>query len=136
MWIAVGKQCALPVKPSVKTVSSVFHLQHVRADQELTVVLNGACLKHDSKPVYLGVTLYRTLSYREHLLIASRKLKTRINLLTELVGTSGVQTLARSDHQPCITATQLATTCAPVWAQYARTKRVDLQLKYVMRLIS
>ena len=77
------------LKPSVtKTVSSVFHLQHPRAAQELTVMLNGARLKHDPKPVYLGVTLDCTLSYREHLLKTASKLKMRNNLLIKLVGTS------------------------------------------------
>ena len=48
-------------------------------------MLNGAHLKHDPKPVYIGVTLDRTLSYREHLFKTASKLKTRNNLLTKLV---------------------------------------------------
>jgi hypothetical protein len=79
------------LKPSItKTVSSVFHLHNISAGhgRELTVMLNGARLKHDPKPVYLGVTLDRTLSYKEHLIKTAGKLKMRNNLLTKLVGTS------------------------------------------------
>ena len=72
------------LKPSTtKTVSSVFHLHNVSAGRELTVTLNGARLKHDEH-VYLGVTLDRTLSYKEHLIKTAGKLKMRNNLLTKL----------------------------------------------------
>ena len=118
------------LKPSVtKTVSSVFHLQHPRAAQELTVMLNGARLKHDPKPVYLGVTLDRTLSYREHLLKTASKLKTRNNLLTKLVGTSwggaNANTLRSSALALCYSVGEY---CAPVWAQSARTNLVNIQI--------
>ena len=77
------------LKPSVtKTVASVFHLHNAAASRELTVMLNGARLKHDPNPVYLGVTLDRTLTYREHLEKTASKLKTRNNLLMKLVGTT------------------------------------------------
>ena len=50
------------LKPTVsKTVASAFHLQNTRAARELTVLMNGQRLKHDFTPVYLGVTLDRTL---------------------------------------------------------------------------
>ena len=113
------------LKPSVtKTVSSVFHLQHPRAAQELTVMLNGAHLKHDPKPVHLGVTLDRTLSYREHQLKTASKLKTRNNLLTKLVGTScdaNANTLRLSALALCYSVGEYY---APVWAQSAHTNHV------------
>jgi hypothetical protein len=52
------------------------------------VTLHGKRLKHDLHPVYLGVTLDRTLSYKEHLEKTAGKLKSRNNLLTKLVGSS------------------------------------------------
>jgi hypothetical protein len=74
------------LKPSVtKTVCSVFHLHNAAASRELTVMRNGARLKCDPKPVYLGVTLDRTLTNREHLEKTASKLKTRNNLLMKLV---------------------------------------------------
>jgi len=55
------------LKPSAsKTISSVFHLHNTSATRELSVYLDGQRLQHESHPTYLGVTLDRTLSYREH----------------------------------------------------------------------
>ena len=77
------------LKPSpAKTVSCVFHLHNASASRELNVSLNGKRLKHDPHPVYLGVTLDRTLSYKEHLVKTAGKLKSRNNLLMKLAGYS------------------------------------------------
>ena len=127
------------LKPSTtKTVSSVFHLHNVSAGhgRELTVMLNGARLKHDPKPVYLGVTLDRTLSYKEHLIKTAGKLKMRNNLLTKLVGTSwgaNANTLRTSALALCYSVGEY---CAPVWARSAHTNLVDVQLNSTMRLIT
>ena len=127
------------LKPSItKTVSSVFHLHNVSAGhgRELTVMLNGARLKHDPKPVYLGVTLDRTLSYKEHLIKTAGKLKMRNNLLTKLVGTSwgaNANTLRTSALALCYSVGEY---CAPVWARSAHTNLVDVQLNSTMRLIT
>jgi len=56
------------LKPSAsKTISCVFHLHNTSATRELSVYLDGQRLRHECHPTYLGVTLDRTLSYREHL---------------------------------------------------------------------
>ena len=52
---------------TTKTVNSVFHLHNASASRPLAVLMDGQPLKHDSFPVYLGVTLDRTLSHRQHL---------------------------------------------------------------------
>jgi len=55
------------LKPSTsKTVSCAFHLRNTSANRELNVFMNGERLRYDAQPVYLGVTLDRTLSYKEH----------------------------------------------------------------------
>ena len=64
------------LKPSAsKTISSVFHLHNTSATRELTVHLDGQRLRHECHPTCLGVTLDRTLSYREHLTKDSRQSK-------------------------------------------------------------
>jgi len=64
------------LKPSAsKTISSVFHLHNTSATREMSVYLDGQCLRHECHPTYLGVTLDRTLSYREHLMKTAGKLK-------------------------------------------------------------
>jgi len=45
----------------MKTVTSVFHLLNTSAARELRVHMEGQQLRHDPNPVYLGVTLDRTL---------------------------------------------------------------------------
>jgi len=64
------------LKPSAsKTNSSVFHLHNTSATHKLSVYLDRQRLWHECHPTYLGVTLDRTLSYREHLTKAAGKLK-------------------------------------------------------------
>lgn len=125
------------LKPSAsKTVSSVFHLHNARATRELDVRLNGQRLKHDPHPVYLGVTLDRTLTYKEHLIKTAGKLRGRNNLLMKLAGSSwgaNTSTLRSSALALCYSVGEY---CAPVWARSAHTKLVDVQLNSTMRLIT
>ena len=98
------------LKPSAsKTITSVFHLHNTSATRELSVFLDGQRLRHEchGHPTYLGVTLDRTLSNREHLT------KTVLAL--------------------CYSAAEY---CAPVWSRSAHTSQVDVQLISTMRLIS
>ena len=77
------------LKPSSsKTISSVFHLHNTSATRELSVYLDGQRLRHECHPTYLGVTLDRTLSYREHLTKTAGKLKNRNSLLMKLAGST------------------------------------------------
>lgn len=125
------------LKPSVtKTVSSVFHLHNANAARELTVMLDGQRLRHDPHPVYLGVTLDRALSFKDHLLKTAGKLRTRNNLLTKLVGTTwgaNTNTMRSTALALCYSVGEY---CAPVWARSAHTNLVDVQLNSTMRLIT
>ena len=56
---------------------------------ELSVYLDGQRLRHECHPIYLGVTLDCTLSYREHLTKTAGKVKNRNNLLMKLAGSPG-----------------------------------------------
>jgi len=66
----------------------MFHLHIASASHKPNVTLNGQCLKHDPRPVYLGVTLDRTLTYKKHLQKTAGKLKTRKILLMKLAESS------------------------------------------------
>jgi len=57
-----------------KTLFCVFHLLNATASQGISVQLNGQHIKHEPNPVYLGVTLGRTLSYHAHLKTPQPKL--------------------------------------------------------------
>jgi len=125
------------LKPSAsKTISSVFHLHNTSATRELSVYLDGQRLRHECHPTCLGVTLDRTLSYREHLTKTAGKLKNRNNLLMKLAGFTwgaSANTLRSSALALCYSAAEY---CAPVWSRSAHTSQVDVQLNYTMRLIS
>jgi len=75
------------LKPSpMKTVTSVFHLLNTSAARELRVHMEGQQLLHDPNPVYLGMTLDRTLSCRQHLTKTAGKLQSQNNLMMKLAG--------------------------------------------------
>jgi len=104
--------------------SAVFHLHNTSVTRELSVYLDGQRLCDECHPTYLGVTLDRKLSYREHLAKTAGKLKNRSNLLMKLAGSTwgaSANTLRSS---------------APVWSCSAHTSQVDVQLNSTMRLIS
>jgi len=64
------------LEPSAsRTISSVFHLHNTSATCKLSVYLDGQHLWYECHPTYLGVTLNRTLSYREHLIKTAGELK-------------------------------------------------------------
>ena len=115
------------LKPSAsKTISSVFHLYNTSATRELSVYLDGLRLRRECHPTCLGVTLARTLSYREHLTKTAGKLKNRNSLLMKLVGsTSGASanTLRTSALALCYSAAEY---CAPVWSRKSGQCTVEL----------
>ena len=50
-----------------KTVSTVFHLDNHEAHRMLKIQAGNAVLPADKTPKYLGVTLDRCLTYKQHL---------------------------------------------------------------------
>ena len=122
------------LKPSAsKTVSSVFHLHNTSATLELSVYLDVQRLLHESHPTYLGVTLDRTQSYREHLKKTAGKLKNQNNLLMKLAGSTWAPAPTPCGHLLWHFAIQQQST-APQCGH--STSQVDVQLNSTMRLIS
>ena len=77
----------------------MFHLHNTSATHELSVYLDGQRLRHECHPTNLGVTLDRTLSYREHLTKTAGNLKNRNNMLMKLAGSTwgaGARPLSRA----------------------------------------
>ena len=64
-----------------KTQVTAFHLRNKEANRSLKVEWNRTKLENTPHPKYLGVTLDRTLSYKEHMHIIKMKVATRNNLL-------------------------------------------------------
>ena len=117
-------------------MSRVFHLHNASATRELNVFLNNERLKHEKNPVYLGVSLDHTLTYRAHLEKTAGKLKTRNNLLAKLAGTTwgaDACTMRSSALALCYSVSEY---CSPVWARSTHTDCVDVQLNSTMGLIT
>jgi hypothetical protein len=56
----------------------------------------GTEIQHVEHPIYLGVTLDRTLTYNAHLTKTLKKISARINIVQKLAGTgwdAGAETL-------------------------------------------
>ena len=119
-----------------KTQLTAFHLKNRLADRKLNVTWNGTKLDHTHSPVYLGITLDRSLTYRHHCLKTRAKLSSRNNLLRKLHGTNW----GACPHTMRTTATALCLSvdeyCCPVWARSTHRKLVDTTLNETCRLIT
>ena len=69
-----------------KTQLTAVHLKNSQADRKLNVTWNGTKLDHTHSPVYLGITLDRSLTYRNYCLKTRAKLSSRNNLRWKLYG--------------------------------------------------
>ena len=121
---------------TTKTVSSVFHLANRKADYELNVSTCDEKLRFESTPKYLGVTLDRTLSYKQHLADVSSKVTKRCNLLKRLASNHWVadfSTLRMSALALCYSVAEYS---SPVWSQIQHCKKVDTSLNECLRLVS
>jgi hypothetical protein len=93
-------------------------------------------IKHEDFPVYLGVKFDRSLTYKAHLTSTAAKVKTRVNLINRLAGTSWGSSadVLRTSTLSLVYST--AEYCAPAWAASRHTKLVDVQLNRPLRTIS
>ena len=99
---------------TTKTVSSVFHLANRKADYEPNISTCGKKLQFERTPKYLGITLNRTLSYKQHLTDVSSKVTKRCNLLKRLASNhwgADFPTLRTSALALCYSAAEY---CLPV----------------------
>ena len=73
---------------TIKITTTAFHLNNRDANKHLAISVNGARLPNNDSPVYLGVTLDHSLTYKNHLESLRRKVNTRNGLLLCLAGSS------------------------------------------------
>ena len=68
----------------MKTQVSLFHLRNRECGKQINICWNGVNLTHCNLPVYLGVTLDRTLSNKAHIEKTKKKVGTRNNIIRKL----------------------------------------------------
>ena len=67
-----------------KTQSCLFHLRNHHATRKMNIIWNRTPISNDKYPVYLGVTMDRTLSFKEHTRKLKAKIQSRNALLSKL----------------------------------------------------
>ena len=121
------KKNSLNANPS-KTQVCAFHLNNHKANRKLQIQWNGQKLENNCFPVYLGVTLDRTLSFNRHTSNVKAKVATRNNLISKLANTSwgaNPETLRTSALALCYSTAEY---CSPVWSRSCHAKKVDPEL--------
>ena len=116
--------------------NGVFHLNNKETKCELKVNFNNETLPFCSEPKYLGVTLGRSLTYRQHFESLRKKLTSRVALLRRLAGSglgAGATTL-RTATLALVHST--AEYCAPVWYRSAHTRLIDPTINDALRILT
>ena len=125
----------LRANPS-KTQVCAFHLRNREAKRQLQVTWSGTPLENCDHPVYLGVTLDRTLSFKNHVEKTKSKVCSRNNILSKLMGTTWgarPQTIRSTALALCYSAAEYA---CPVWERSTHAKKVDTALNACCRQIT
>ncbi|KAF0749929.1 Uncharacterized protein FWK35_00031092 [Aphis craccivora] len=102
----------------------------------MSVCFYGEKIKNEKTPVYLGITLYRTLIFKTHLYKVLTKLKTRIGLINKLASTTWGAPTSVLRTSSLALVYSAAEYCAPVLTGSAHTEEIDIQLRRSMRIIS
>ena len=101
-----------------KTQVTAFHLRNREVMRSLKVSWNGVDLENTTHPKYLGVTLDRTLSYKQHIQNTKMKVATRNNLLKKLANSkwgTNTSTIRSTALALCYSVAEYA---APLWARH------------------
>lgn len=121
---------------ALKTEVACFHLCNKLANKELRVKFRDKFLRHNLFPKYLGITLDRSLNYKEHLNKLSGKLKSRNSIIQKLTGTTWGANAATNRTTALSLVYSSAEYCSAVWLNSTHTSAVDTQLNHTMRLFT
>ena len=100
-----------------KTVTAAFYLNNREAQRELKFCNNDRLLPLCPTLTYLGVKLYRSLTFRHDLVALRKKLSSCVTLLRLLVGSgwdAGAKTLRIATLSLVYSTAEY---CAPVWCR-------------------
>ena len=116
-----------------KTKVTAFHLRNKEANRSLKVEWKRTELENTPHPKYLGVTLDRRLSYKEHMHNTKMKVNTRNNLLRKLSNSkwgANASTIRTTALALCYSVAEYA---APVWARSSHTQKLNPELNSACR---
>ena len=115
---------------------SAFHLRNTEANRSLKVEWNRTELENTSHPTYLGVTIDRTLSYKEHIHNTKMKVTTRNNLLRKLTNLkwgANASTIRTTSLTLCYYVAEYA---APVWARSSHAQKLNPERNSACRAVT
>ena len=108
-----------------KTQVTAFRLRNKEAKRMLKVKWNRTDLENTPHPIYLGVTLDRTLSYKQRIHNTKMKVVTSNNLLRKLSSSkwgSNASTIRTTALALSYSVTEYV---APVWTRSAHFSKLD-----------
>ena len=119
-----------------KTQVIALHLRNKEANRSLKVEWNRAELENTPYPKYLGVTLNRTLSYKEPIHNTKMKVVTRNNLLKKLSNSkwgANPSTIRTTALALCYSVAEYK---APVWARSSHAQKLNPELNSTYRAVT
>ena len=131
-YYKVNSVCANPEKTQV----TAFHLRNKDAKRSLKVVWNKTELENTTHLKYPGVTLDRSLSYKQHIQNTKMKVATRNNLLTKLVTSKWGANPSTIRTTALALSYSTAEYAVPVWASSAHSRNLDPKLNQACRSVT
>ena len=118
-----------------KTQVTAFHLRNKEANRSLKVEWNRTKLENIPHQKHLGVTLDRTLSYKEHMYNTKMKVATRNNLLklSNSIWGANACTISTTALALCYSVAEYA---APVWARSYHAQKLTPELNSACRTVT
>ena len=119
-----------------KTQVCAFHLRNREVHRKLDISWYGSTLDNCEHPVYLGVTLDRSLTFKRHVEKTRAKVCTRNNIIRKLSSTqwgASPSTIRSTALALCMSTAEYA---CPVWERSAHAKKLDPVINSTCRLIT
>ncbi|GFR65806.1 LOW QUALITY PROTEIN: retrovirus-related Pol polyprotein from type-1 retrotransposable element R1 4 [Elysia marginata] len=126
---------SLNANPS-KTQVCAFHLNNHQANTKLEITWNDQPVKYDEHPVYLGVTLDRTLSFSQHAMNVKSKVAARNSLLRKLANSNWGADPKTLRTTALTVSYSTAEYSSAVWARSCHAKKVDAKLNNACRIVT
>ena len=115
-------------------MTAAFHVNN-REERELKVCNNGRLLPFCLTPIYLGVKLDRSLTFRHHPVALRKKQSSRVTLLRRRVG-SGWGADAKTLHIATLSLVYSTSEyCEPVWCRNAHIRLIDSVLNDALHIV-
>ena len=134
----VGKRSRWRRQKNGQTQINTFHLKNRYAPRELKIVWHGKLLAYSHKPVYLGVTVDRCLTYKDHIAKTKAKNGARNSILKKLANTNNywgtdAKTIRTTALALYFSAAEYV---SPVWSRSSHASKIDPVLNAACRAIS